>query len=263
MTNDLSMFLSTTSLITFLLVFTRIIGMIATAPLFSTFPCPYQIKAGLAGLSAFVMYPFILQVSNYTLPNDLITFTLLLAKELSVGLMIGFSASLIFTGIQVAGHLLSMEMGIAMANALDPITQQQVPIVGQFYLFMASILFIFINGHQWLFSSIHESYVSIPIGLDFSFSAPIVEQLIVFFSRLFATAFSLILPIFEILMLITILMGFLSKVVPQMNVFMVVLPLKIYIGLSLMVILMPPTAIFLMNELKEMMIDLNGIFSLG
>ena len=101
------------------------------------------------------------------------------------------------------------------------------------------------------------------IGLDFSFSAAIVEQLIVFFSRLFTTAFSLILTIFEILMLITILMGFLSKVVPQMNVFMVVLPLNIYIGLSLMVILMPPTAVFLMNTLKDMMIDLNGIFSLG
>jgi flagellar biosynthetic protein FliR len=263
MIQDLSIFFSMKSMIVFILVFARIAGMLATAPLFSTFPCPPQVKAGFAGLCAFVMYPFILQISNFILPADLITFTGLIAKELAVGMMIGFSASLIFTGIQVAGHLLSMEMGLAIANALDPVTQQDVPIVGQFYLFIASIIFIYINGHQWLFSSIHESYASIPIGLDFSFAKPITEQLIVFFSGLFTTAFSLILPIFEILILITVLMGFLSKVVPQMNVFMVVLPLKIYIGLSLMAILMPPTAVYLTKIIKEMMIDLNGIFMIN
>jgi flagellar biosynthesis protein FliR len=260
MTEDLSIFLSTKSMIVFLLVFTRIIGMLATAPLFSTFPCPMQVKAGLAGLCAFIMYPFILQISHFAVPTDLVSFTGLLAKELVVGILIGFSASLIFTGIQVSGHLLSMEMGIAMSNVLDPVTQQNVPIVGQFYLFVASIVFIYINGHQWLFSTIHESYASIPIGLDFSFTKPLIEQLIIFFSNLYATAFSLILPIFEIMILITILMGFLSKVVPQMNVFMVVLPLKIYIGLSLMAVMMPPTAVYLMKIIKEMMIDLNGIF---
>ena len=176
--------------------------------------------------------------------------------------MIGFSASLIFIGVQIAGQLLSIQMGLAIARALDPVTKQQVPIVGQFYLFIASMVFIYINGQQWLFSSIHESYLSIPIGLDFSFSGPIIQKLVYFFSQLFSSAFSLIMPIFEILLLITILMGFMSKIMPQMNVFMIVMPFKIYVGLSLMVILLPPTTVYLMTVIKTMLIDLNGIFML-
>jgi len=263
MIQDLSVFFSTESIIVFILVLTRLSGMLASAPLFSTFPSPMQLKAGLAALTAFIIYPFVIQVSDFTMPTNLIGLTGLLLKEMMVGIMIGFSASLIFTGIQVGGHLLSIQMGLAIAQALDPITRSQIPIIGQFYLFLASLIFIYINGHHWLFSSIHESYMSIPIGMNFDFAGPIIEQLIMFFSRLFASAFSLVMPIFEILLLITMLMGFMAKIMPQMNIFMVVMPFKIYVGLSLVAILMPPTAVYMMKFINTMLIDLNGIFMIS
>ena len=113
-----------------------------------------------------------------------------------------------------------------------------------------------------LFSSIHDSYASIPIGLNFDFANSVIPQLILFFGNLFSTAFSLIMPIFEILLLITLLMGFMAKIMPQMNIFMVAMPFKIYMGLSLMAILMPPTTAYLMRLLDRMLLDLNGIFML-
>jgi len=262
MVNDFSIFFSTESIIVFVLVLTRLSGMLATAPLFSTFPIPLQIKAALAGLCAFIMYPFVLQTANFGIPTDLIGLSYLLFKEMLIGVMIGFSASLIFTCVQVGGQLLSIQMGLAVARALDPVTKQNIPIIGQFYLFLASMIFISINGHQWLFSSIHESYRSIPIGLNFEFSAPLIQKLIYFFSQLFSTGFSLIMPIFEILLLVTLLMGVMAKIMPQMNIFMVAMPFKIYVGLSLVTILMPPTAAYLMRLINNTLIDLNGIFML-
>jgi len=262
MLSDFSVFFSTKSIIVFVLVLTRLSGMLATAPLFSTFPVPMQVKGALAAICAFIMYPFVMQSASFPVPTDLIGLSYLLFKELLIGVVIGFSASLIFTCVQIGGQLLSIQMGLAIANALDPITKQNVPIVGQFYLFLASMVFISINGHQWLFSSIHESFTSMPIGLNFDFSGPLVYKIIYFFSQLFTTAFSLIMPVFEILLLITMLMGFMAKIMPQMNIFMVALPFKIYIGLALMAILMPPTAAYLMDLLNNMLIDLNGIFML-
>ncbi len=234
--------------------------MLATAPLFSTFPIPMQIKAGIAALSAFIIYPFVMQSVAFEIPTDLVFLTYLLIKELAVGVMIGFCASLIFTGIQIAGQILSIQMGLAIANALDPVTKQQVPIIGQFYLFMASMVFIYINGHLWLFSTIQDSYLSLPIGLNFEFSQELTQQILYFTGQLFNVAFSIIMPIFQVLFLIILLMGFMAKVMPQMNVFMVAIPLKIYVGLSMVNMLMLPTMSYLNELIKSMMEDLHGIF---
>ncbi len=237
--------------------------MLATAPLFSTFPLPGPIKIGLAALCAFIMYPFVLQSVDFAIPTDIVMLTVLLLKELTIGIMIGFSASLIFTGIQMGGHLLSVQMGLAIAMALDPVTGVQAPIVGQLYLFIASMIFIYLNGHQWLFSTIYESFLSIPVGMNFEFAGPIIQKLIFFFSQLFVSAFSLVMPIFQILLLITILMGFIAKILPQMNIFMVAMPFKIYVGLSLMAMLLPATSVYLIHFIKGLLTDLNGIFMIS
>ncbi|OGI00924.1 MAG: flagellar biosynthetic protein FliR [Candidatus Melainabacteria bacterium GWF2_37_15] len=260
MDKDLSIFFSTESIIVFILVLTRLSGMLATAPLFSTFPIPMQVKAGIAALSAFIMYPFVLQAINFDLPNNLILLSILLIKELLVGVMIGFCASLIFTAVQIGGQILSMEMGLAIAEALDPTTGQQSPIVGQFYLFIASMTFIYLNGHQWLFSTVQESYLSIPAGLDFNFTTRLIEQIVYFTSQLFTIAFSIVMPIFQILFIVTLLMGFMAKVMPQMNIFMVAMPVKIYIGLILVSMLMPPTMQYLMRLISTMLEQLHSIF---
>ncbi|MDD3014795.1 MAG: flagellar biosynthetic protein FliR [Candidatus Gastranaerophilales bacterium] len=261
MNQDLSVLFSGQSIIVFLLVVSRIIGMIITAPLFSTFPIPMMVKGSFAALVGFIMYPSILQVSQFQIPTDIISMSILIFKELIVGTLIGFSANLIFIGIQIGGQLLSMQMGLAVANALDPVTKQNVPIVGQFYLFTASTIFIFLNGHQWLFSSVYSSYHSIPIGLNFEFTAEIVQKLLYFTGQLFSIAFSIIMPIFGLLFIIDIALAFISKMMPQMNIFMVGLPLKIYLGLILMSLFITTTAGYLSGMIKMLLENISAIFS--
>ena len=262
MEHDFSIFFSTESIIIFILVLSRLTGMLLTAPLFSTFPIPMQLKVGLGALCAFIMYPFVLQsAANFIAPKDLISLTILLCKETAVGVLIGFAMSLMFTAVEIAGQILSIQMGLAIAIALDPVTKQNVPIVGQFYLFIASIVFITLNGPHWLFTTVWDSYHSIPIGLDFSFSGEITQQLLSFASKLFLIAFSIIIPIFSVLFIKTILMGIVAKIMPQLNIFMVAMPAQIYVGLLLMLILMPSTTIYLSKLFNELLININGIFA--
>lgn len=261
MEHDFSIFFSTQSIIVFILVLSRLTGMLVTAPLFSTFPIPMRLKVGLAALSAFIMYPLVLQsAGTFPEPRDLISLSILIFRETAVGLLIGFAASLIFSAVEMGGQILSIQMGLAIANALDPVTKQHVPVVGQFYLYIASIVFITLNGPQWLFSTVYDSYHSIPLGMDFSFSGRITEQLLYFGGQLFLIAFSIIIPIFAVLLIKTILMGVVSKIMPQMNIFMIAMPAQIYIGLVLVLILMPSTTIYLSKLFSELLTNLNSIF---
>jgi flagellar biosynthetic protein FliR len=260
MPHDFSMFFSTESIIIFILVFTRFAGMLATAPLISTFPIPMQIKAGLAVLSAFIVYPIVAQKINFAAPHDLFSLSILLFKEMAVGLLIGFTVSLIFTAVEIGGQILSIQMGLAIANALDPVTKQHTPVVGQFYLFIAGIVFINLNGTQWLYSTLYDSFTSIPVGMDFSFSPHLTQQLLLFTGQLFLIAFSIIIPIFSVLFIKTILMGIVSKILPQMNIFMVALPLQIYVGLALVLLLMQPTTIYIGNLFNTLLQNIHGLF---
>jgi flagellar biosynthesis protein FliR len=260
MNHDISILFSMKSIVIFILVISRISGMLITAPLFSTFPIPVRVKAGLAAMTAFVIYPMVVNLSNIPAPHDLITLAVMIFKEIIVGSLIGFCAQLIFIGIQIAGQLLSIEMGLTIAETLDPVTHQNVPVIGQFYLFIASLIFINLNGHQWLFMSIFDSYKSIPIGVNFDFTISIAPKILYFTSQLFAIAFGIIMPIFTFLFLIDITLAFTSKMMPQMNVFMVSLPLKILVGILFMSLFMTTTAHDMTNLIRNQLDYLSSIF---
>lgn len=234
--------------------------MIATAPLFSTFPIPLPVKTSLVAISSFIIYPLVLHHSHFQMPHDLITMSLYMFKELFVGILIGFCAGLIFVGIQIGGQLLSLQMGLTIAEALDPVTRQHVAIVGQFYLYMASLIFIYLNGHQWLFTTVYDSYSSIPIGLNFQFSGTFVESILTFIGQLFPIAFGIIMPIFALLFITDIALAFVSKMMPQMNIFMIGLPLKIYAGLTFMAIFITSTAAYLSGLMQTLLDNMRSIF---
>lgn len=260
MPQDIALLLSMKSLLVFLLVLARVSGALVTAPLFSTFPIPVQLKAALSALVAFIIYPFVLQHTQAQLPTEMMLMAAYMIKEVLIGILIGFCASLIFTGIQIGGQLMSTQMGLTIAEALDPITHQNVPIIGQFYLFIATLTFIYLNGHQWIFSSIYSSYKSMPIGLDIVMNGHLTEKLIYFISQLFPIAFSVIMPIFAVLFIVDLALGFISKMMPQMNVFMVSLPVKIYIGIACMVIFMKTTTVYMSGMMSTLLDNLRSLF---
>lgn len=253
--------ISPKNIVLFILILSRLSGMMLYAPFFSTFPIPMQAKAVLIAMLSLIMLPIVSHSNGFVAPTNLIWLTLLIAKEIFIGLLIGFCSGLVFSAIQMSGHFLSIQTGLAVSNVLDPVTKNQSPAMGQFYLFLAGMAFLYINGHQWLFTSVFDSYNTIPVSLNFQLSGPMVDQIIYMTSQLFSISFGLIMPIYSVLFVADICLGFVSKMMPQMNIFMVALPFKIYLGLFLMILFMTPTSVYMTNLIRNFLQNILSIFT--
>ena len=230
---NLDVLFSVTNILLFIAIITRIRGLFASAPLFSTYPIPMQGKVWLAALIAFILFPIVQYNTNFVAPTSVPALSVILFKEFLIGYTIGFCANILFVGIEFGVNMFAIQMGLSASQALNPTSGGASPIITQAYTYLASMIFIILGAHQWLFSALYNSFKSMPIGFVFTFSPAIVEQIINCTSQLFYISLSIALPIFGVLFITDVLLGFASKMMPQMNIFMVSLPLKIYLGLLL------------------------------
>lgn len=259
---DVVSLLTPEKVIYFVLVMTRLSGMIMTAPLISTYPIPAQVKACLVGLVAFLTYPLIAKVSPIAhMPMDLLGLGALALREVIIGSIIGFCMNLIFVAIQIAGQLVSIQMALTIADVLDPVTKTNTPVIGQFYLFIAMIAFLFIHGDQYLFTSVLNSYNVIPIDTNFVIQGLLVDKILFFTSQIFVIAFSVIMPIYSVLLIMEVLLGFTSKMMPQLNIFMIGMPFKIYVGIALMAIFVSKTYSFIVITIQNLLINVSRMFA--
>lgn len=172
----------------------------------------------------------------------------------------GFCANIMFVGIELGVNMFAIQMGLSADQALNPTSGGQSPVITQAYTYLASMLFIAIGAHQWLFSALYNSFKVMPVGYTFAFSPAIVEQIIVISNQMFNIGLSIALPIFGVLFITDVLLGFTSKMMPQMNIFMVSLPLKIYLGLLLSLIFMRPMAEYITVLIERFMTQIALIF---
>lgn len=239
MPTDLIALLSPTNLVLFVIVFTRLSGMITTAPLVSTYPIPMQIKVWFMAIVAFIMFPIVLAKTGFQIPTNIPELSLILIKEFMIGYITGFVANIIFIGVEIAADLISMQMGLTAAQAMNPMTGDTSPILSQAYTILASLIFIGLNGYQWIFSAIYKTFQIMPPSYNFSVSGNLAHNVIYLTSQIFAIGLSIALPIFSVLVITDVLLGFVAKMMPKMNIFMVALPLKIYLGAVLFIMLTP------------------------
>ena len=239
---NLDVLFSVSNIILFMAIFTRLSGLMTSAPLFSTYPIPTQVKVWLSAIIAFILFPIVQANANFVTPNSVPALTLILFKEFLVGYAIGFCANIMFIGIELGVNTFTIQMGLSADQALNPASGGRSPVLTQAYTYLASMLFIGLGAHQWLFAAIYNSFKSMPVGYTITLSPTLVNQIIIISSQMFSVALGIALPIFGILFITDILLGFTSKMMPQMNIFMVSLPLKIYLGLLLSLIFMRPMA---------------------
>lgn len=241
MAGNLMVLLSPKNMILFMIIFTRLGGLMTSAPLFSTFPIPPHIKAWLVATITFIIFPFVAAKSGFHMPSSVPELTMVLLKEFIIGYIIGFLANLIFIGIEMASDIISVQMGLSMAQALDPATHSNVPVLAQAYNFIGGLVFLGLNAHHHLFSAVYKSFQTVPIGYDFILNGFLTKEIMFMSGQIFAIGFSIALPIFAVLLMTDVLLGFTAKMMPQMNVFLVAIPLKIYIGMMLVLMLLRPT----------------------
>ncbi|GAC92073.1 flagellar biosynthesis protein FliR [Anoxybacillus flavithermus NBRC 109594] len=218
---------------TFLLIFARVASFFVTMPLFSYRNVPNVHKIGFAFFISWLMF-FSLDPKPLDIDG---TYMMLLIKEVLVGLLIGLVAFIIMSAIQIAGGFIDFQMGFAIANVIDPQTGAQSPLMGQYLYTIALFFLLAVNGHHMLLDGIFYSYQFIPLDHLVSFgNEQIAEQVVRLFQAMFVIALQMAIPIVGCLFLVDVALGIVARTVPQMNIFVIGLPVKIIVSFVLFVI---------------------------
>lgn len=223
----------------FLVIFIRMIGFITLMPVLGGRNIPVMARIGLCMILASVVYSSgnVTEIFYY---DSIAGYILLLIKEFIVGFIIGFVVYFIFNIAYLAGFLTDQQIGFSMANIFDPITQTQVPITGNLYYFSLCMFLIVSNGHHFVINSIFYSYRALPIGSAVIIgNGSLFQVLIKIMSSFFITGISIALPIIGTVLITDLVLGVLVKTMPQMNVFVVGMPAKIFIGLFAILLVIP------------------------
>jgi flagellar biosynthetic protein FliR len=241
--------IAVSQVIGFMLVVARLSGLFLIAPVFSSPMIPGRIKIMALLVLAATLTP-IVAPNAPEVPVSVLPLVLSLATETIIGLAIGFSVAIVFAAIQVGASLIDTSIGFSMANIIDPINNAQGAVLGSFYSMVATLAFLSVNGHHWLLAGFKRSFEVVQLG-----ATPDVEQMLanVFttFSQLFAMAFQIAAPVLVSLLLVDVVLGIVSRVVPQMNVFFVGIPLKIGVGLVAVIISLPTFTKFIEHRVSD------------
>ncbi|HGE69563.1 TPA: flagellar biosynthetic protein FliR [Candidatus Poribacteria bacterium] len=235
--------LTSGQIISFMLVFFRIGAILFTAPLFGGRNIPVQVRILLSLALAIVITTVVVPykgIQAYTLDqiNNVWVLFMSIAKEIIVGIAIGFIAQLTFTGIQIAGQLIGNDIGFGMMNIFDPSSHDVVTITAGLYSIVAGLIFLVTNSYQYVLMAIARSFDAIPLGHWFP-SESYVWHLSNVFNGIFGTGLKIAIPVMGALFLTKIAMAIITRTMPQMNVFVVGFPLQIAIGLLAMAFSLP------------------------
>ncbi|MCQ6274109.1 flagellar type III secretion system protein FliR [Bacillus sp. V3B] len=244
----------------FLLVFVRVTAFFLLMPLFSYRTIPTRFKVGFGFFLSLLIF-FSMEAPIFEINGS---YYLLIIKELLVGLLIGFIAYLIMSAIQIAGGFIDFQMGFGMVNVMDPQTGAQSPIMGQ-YLYIIGLFFLLtVNGHHLMLDGIYYSYQFIP--LDQAWlplgSEKVAEYVIRSFSTMFMIALQMSLPIVGSLFVVDAALGIAARTFPQLNIFVVGIPVKIAVSFLILIVVMGSMMMVVSHLFELMLKTMKGLMTL-
>ncbi len=244
----------------FLLIFVRVTSFFLMLPLFSYRTIPTSHKVGFAFFLSLMMF---FGMETPTLEVDG-AYYLLIIKEAMVGLFIGFLAYMLFSAVQVAGGLIDFQMGFAIANVVDPQTGTQSPLTGQYLNIIALFFLLAVNGHHLLLDGVFYSYQFIPLDqawVNFG-DEKIMEYAGKTLALMFAIAFQMSIPVVGAIFLVDVALGIVARTVPQLNIFVVGVPVKIVVGLIMLIIVMGAIMASVSNLFSTMLTTMRDMMNL-
>ena len=237
----------------FVVVFARITGVIVAAPIFGEGTVPVQVKVGLSLIISLIFVPLV--TAPQLGPNPpVLKLVYLIAGEVGIGLLIGFSARLLLTGVEIAGEVAGFQMGLGLANVVDPSTQTQVSLLGQTMSLFAVILFVALDGHHLFIEALAGSYSLIAPG-EVTLTRKAFDTFMGLAAQMFVIGLRVGAPLVVTLLAANFAMGLVARSVPQMNVFVVGFPFTIGLGLLFLFLGFP----FFVQSVAEVLGELEMI----
>ncbi|HHY93641.1 MAG TPA: flagellar type III secretion system protein FliR [Firmicutes bacterium] len=218
-----------------LLILMRLTGVFLAAPFWSSRMFPFPVKASLCLFLAVAVLPTV-RVGPESL--EVVALILAAVRELAWGALAGFAASLCFAAVQLAGYYLDFELGLGIANVIDPTFGAPVPVAGTFLYLLALVAFLSVDGHHLILAALIRSFQVIPPG-SAVLAARGGQGLVAEAGSMFLLGAQLAAPLVIPMFLANVALGLVSRTVPQMNVFVVGLPLKSWVGILFLAMALP------------------------
>ncbi len=221
----------------FLLVMFRLGGLFIFAPIFGSPVVPVRVRVFLALLLAFCVYPLV--PAQVPIELGLWTMSLAVAAEIFIGMAIGYGASLPLVGMQVGGVMIGHQLGLGLARVFNPDSNEETEVLSQLMFFMALAVFLLLDGHHVLVASVARSFGNIPLGA-YTPDGQVLDVLLGLLTSMLELAVRVSAPLLCLIFLETVALGFIARTVPQINILSLGFPLRIILGVFLLVAMVGP-----------------------
>ncbi|WP_275096508.1 flagellar biosynthetic protein FliR [Sedimenticola hydrogenitrophicus] len=216
--------------------FVRIGALMISAPVFSSRQTPVLFRIGFTLVLTWVLVPVIPP------PPVVDAFSheafVILLQQILIGVFMGFILQMVFAALIFGGQVIAYSMGLGFASMVDPQNGVQVPVISQFYLILATLLFLILNGHLVLIETLAQSFHTFPVAMT-GLSQNGLSEIVGWASRMFTAGLLMALPVVAALLLVNLGMGVIGRAAPQLNIFAVGFPMSILIGFMLIWITLP------------------------
>jgi flagellar biosynthetic protein FliR len=223
----------------FLLIFARVLGFVMVLPLFTTASIPTLVKVLLSMAIAYLIFA-LGKMEGVFFYDNLLGYGTLIAQEVVTGISMAFVVYIVFAALYFAGQLIDYQIGFSMVNVFDPISQIQVPVVGNLLYLAFAVILIQAGGLNAMLGALFQSFEALPAGAArLVGNQGIVDILLNLLGSFFISSVRFAMPVVGSVLVVDVALGLLVKAVPQMNVFVVGIPLKLLMGLLLLYIIAP------------------------
>ena len=244
----------------FFFVLVRVAAILFSIPFLSSSSIPVLLKVGLSMAVSMLIVPRFGPDAVPAIVNPL-QLALGILGEVAIGLLIGLSVQLLFAGIQIAGQMVGFQMGLAIANVVDPASSLQMPLLAQFLNLFALLIFVSLNVHHFFIRAMMEGFDTIPL-MGMHFSQDLYPLMLSLTANSFMVAVKIGAPVMVSLLLTSAAMGLVARAVPQMQIFIISMPVKIIVGLVFLALSLPFCANYLHNAFDRMGMMLHKMLGL-
>ncbi|TDP71605.1 flagellar biosynthetic protein FliR [Roseateles toxinivorans] len=230
--------------------FIRTLAMFSAMPIFSQRNLPMRVRVALAALTSFAAQASLPDMP--LVPLDSAPAVLVILQQILIGVCLGFAVRIVFTAIEFAGELIGLQMGLNYAGFFDPATGGQATATSRFFGTMVAFLFVVINGHLLLINAVVQSFYSFPVGAEpFAFLQMAQPQ--VWGADIFRIGLWVALPLITMLLFVNLVLGIISRVASQINIFAVGFPITLGVGLVGILMTLPLMQMPFMVALEHML----------
>lgn len=249
-----------TWIVAFVFPLARILAVLATAPVFNNVALSMQARLIIGLAISFALAPA-LPATPAIAPGSWVGLVVL-AEQILIGIVIGFTLRLMLTAVDVAGELIGLQMGLGFASFYDPQTASQTPVMSEFLGLLATLIFLALNGHLLTLSVLAESFTLLPVATT-PFAAKGFVALLSWAATLFSTGVLLALPLIAALLIANIALGVLARIAPQLNIFAVGFPVTIVAGFAVLALTLPYFGAALERLYDNGFVALSGVMRAG